>query len=197
MKPIYAVIKLRRFWRETAGTAAVETVIMVPLLFMGLVFSYEFFGLMRQQSLQEKASYTVSDMLSRETAIVDDVYIDNAKRLLDLLTNNPEASQLRISVLRYHRNEAQNIDEFELRWTEVRGEGEMLALSPEDVRTAFDVIPQTLPGQDLIMVESQSMYRPVVSATGVLANGRNVTTRVFMPLRFAPQLCFVGVCAPA
>jgi len=196
MTPDRIVKALRRFWSANTGTVAVETVIMVPLLITGLVFSHEFFGYMRLQSLQDKASYTVADTLARETTVVDDAYIDNAKALFDMLTDNAATSQMRISVVRYHFNESANIDEYELRWTELRGAGDMTPLSEADVRSAHDMIPQTHPGQDLIMVETRSIYTPVVSATNGLIDGRPVTTRVFMPLRFAPQLCFTGVCEP-
>ena len=197
MRPDRILTALRRFWTGNAGTVAVETVIMIPLLFTGLMFAHEFYGYMRLQSVQEKASYTVADMLARETTVVDDTYIDNTKELFDMLTNNADTSQVRISVLRYHFNESENIDEYELRWTELRGEGDMTELAEADVRTAHeehDTFPDTLAGQDLIMVETRSIYTPVISVTDGLMDGKAVTTRTFMPVRFAPQLCFTGVC---
>ena len=45
---------LRRFWKQECGTAAMETVVMFPFLFMGLTFSYEYFDMFRYQSVREK-----------------------------------------------------------------------------------------------------------------------------------------------
>ena len=199
MKLTHAFAALRRYLTEDRGVIALETVVITPLLFLGLLFSYEYYGMIRQQSLQDKATYTVADMLSRETTVVDDTYIDNTKRLFDMLTKDVETSQLRVSVVRYHRNESENIDEFELRWTALRGDGSLTELDEPAIGEMHGekVFPDTLAGQDLIMVETRTVYRPQVSATGGLSDETPVSTRFFMPLRFAPQLCFEGVCEPA
>ena len=130
----------RRLRRDEHGTVAVETVLIAPLLILGLFFSYEAYGLFRQQSLREKATYTVADILSRETAIVDDTYIDNVKRVFDMMSGTAD-SQLRISVVRYRNDPSQGIDEFDLRWSEVRGTGTMTALTDSVVRNAHDTFP--------------------------------------------------------
>ncbi len=47
-------------------------------------------------------------------------------------------------------------------------------------------------GQEIILVETLSEYDPVVT-TGLSA-GTEIKTRMFVPLRFAAQLCYEGVC---
>lgn len=186
---------LRRFWKQESGTAAMETVVMFPFLFMGLTFSYEYFDMFRYQSVREKATYTVADMLSRETSVVTDTYIDNVKVLFDTMTNDTGNSQVRVTVVRYHLDPANSIDEFELRWSEVRGAGALDALSAADVRNAHATLPQMINGQEIILVETLSKFEPAFS-TG-FTDGTNITTRMFVPLRFAAQLCFEGVCTAA
>jgi len=190
-----ALKMLRRFWKQECGTAAMETVVMFPFLFMGLTFSYEYFDMFRYQSVREKATYTVADMLSRETAVVNEAYIDNVKVLFDIMTNDTGSNQVRVTVVRYHLDTANNIDEFELRWSEVRGSGDLNPLSADDVRNAHATLPQMLDGQEIILVETSSQYDPVFS-TG-FTDGTNIKTRMFVPLRFAAQLCFEGVCTAA
>ncbi|MGR3463052.1 MAG: TadE/TadG family type IV pilus assembly protein [Roseovarius sp.] len=183
----------RRLRRDERGTVAVETVLIAPLLILGLFFSYEAYGLVRQQSLREKATYTVADILSRETAIVDDTYIDNVKRVFDMMSGTAD-SQLRISVVRYRNDPSQGIDEFDLRWSEVRGTGPMTALTDTAVRSAHDTFPIMEDGEEIIYVESRGTFTSPVS-TGYFDESL-LTTRMFVIPRFAPQICFTGVCVP-
>ncbi|WP_297769657.1 pilus assembly protein [uncultured Roseovarius sp.] len=165
---------------------------MFPFLFMGLAFSYEYYDMFRYQSVREKATYTVADMLSRETQVVDAAYMDNVKELFDVITNDSGVNQVRVTVVRYRLDEGQNVDEFELRWSEVRGTGALVPLTSSDVQNAHDSLPQMVDGQDIILVDTLSSYDPKVSAG--LAGGTEITTRMFVPLRFAAQLCYDGVC---
>jgi hypothetical protein len=185
---------LRRLHRDERGTVAVETVLIAPLLILGLFLSYEAYGLLRQQSLREKATYTVADILSRETAVVTDTYIDNVKRVFDMMSGNSNA-QLRISVVRYRRSVSQGIDEFDLRWSEVRGAGTMQPLRDADVRKADATFPRMTDGEEIIFVESRGPYVSPVS-TGHF-DATTLRTQMFVIPRFAPQICFTGVCVPA
>jgi len=184
---------LRRLRRDEHGTVAVETVMIVPLLILGLFFSYEAYGLLRQQSLRDKATYTVADILSRETAVVTDTYVDNLKRVFDMMSGNSDG-QLRVSVIRYRNDPAQGIDEFDLRWSEVRGTGTMNALTDAEVRDAHDTFPIMEDGEEIIYVESRGSFTTPVS-TGAF-NESLLSTRMFVIPRFAPQVCFTGVCVP-
>ena len=185
--------RLRGLRRDEHGTVAVETVIIAPLLILGLFFSYEAYGLFRQQSLREKATYTVADILSRETAVVTDTYIDNVKRVFDMMSGTT-GSQLRVSVVRYRNDPSQGIDQFDLRWSEVRGSGPMTALTDMEVRDAHDIFPIMEDGEEIIFVESGGTFTSPVS-TGYI-NAEPLATRMFMIPRFAPQVCFTGVCVP-
>lgn len=185
---------LRRFRKSEQGTVTLETVIMLPFLFGLLIFGYQFFDMFHFKSVREKATYTIADMLSRETSIVDATYIDNTKVLFDTITGDNGNNQIRTSVVRFHDRDAPEVDEIELRWSEVRGTGDLQGLSPDDVRTAFDVFPTMTDGQDLIMVETRSIYD--ANLPFGVAKDTPITTNMFMTLRFASQLCFTGVCTP-
>ncbi|MDZ7709340.1 MAG: TadE/TadG family type IV pilus assembly protein [Roseovarius sp.] len=183
----------RRLRRDERGTVAVETVIIAPLLILGLFFSYEAYGMLRQQSLREKATYTAADILSRETAIVTDTYIDNVKRVFDMMAGTDD-TQVRISVVRYRNDPDQGIDEFDLRWSEVRGSGPLDPLTDAGVRSAHDIFPIMDDGEEIIYVESRGRFASPVT-TGVFPDIL-LETRMFMIPRFAPQVCFTGVCVP-
>jgi len=185
------VRRLRRLRDEESGVVAVETMMVTPMLIVGLFMSYEFFDLYQQQSLREKATYTVADALSRETAIVDDTYIDNLKTTFDMMVRARGETQLRVSVVRFH---AAAGGSHELRWSEVRGTGPMQALTQPDLATASEVFPMMINGQDMILVESEGVHVPTLARA--IIPDQQLDTRMFMTLRFASQLCFEGVCTP-
>lgn len=185
---------LRRLRRDEHGTVAIETVLIAPLLMLGLFFSYEAYGLFRQQSLREKATYTVADILSRETAIVTDTYIDNVKQVFDMMSGTAN-SQLRISVVRYRNSPSQGIDQFDLRWSEVRGAGPLSPLTDAAVRNAHATFPIMDDGEEIIFVESRGTFVSPVS-TGYFDENM-LSTRMFVIPRFAPQVCFTGICVPS
>jgi len=185
---------LRRLRRDEHGTVAIETVLIAPLLILGLFLSYEAYGLLRQQSLREKATYTVADILSRETAIVTDTYIDNVKSVFDMMSGTAN-SQLRISVVRYRHSPGQGIDEFDLRWSEVRGTGPLSPLTDAEVRQAHATFPVMDNGEEIIFVESRGTFVSPIS-TGYFDENM-LSTQMFVIPRFAPQVCFTGVCVPS
>ncbi len=125
--------------------------------------------------------------------MVTDPYIDNVKRVFDMMAGTDDA-QLRISVVRYHNDPSQGIDEFDLRWSEVRGSGPLPALTDDMVRDAHDTFPIMEDGEDLIYVESRGTFASPVT-TGYF-NENLLETRMFVIPRFAPQICFTGICVP-
>lgn len=183
---------LRRFWTKESGAASIEAVMMFPFLLVALTFSYEFYDQFRYKSVREKATYTVADMLSREMTVIDDNYMDNVKTLFDMMTNDDGVNQLRVSVVRYRNDPSKNIDEFVLRWSEVRGQGPLIPLSASDISQAHDTLPEMVDGQELILVDTTSRYDPTVSAN--MTGDTVIKTRMFLPLRFASQLCYDGLC---
>ncbi len=177
---------IRRFCGERDGSVMVETVICLPLLLWALVATYEFFEVFRYRSVREKATYTVADMLSRETTHVNETYMDNALRLFDGISGDDGINQIRVSVLRF----VSASNEYEVRWSKVRGPGEFTELVDDDVRTAHDTLPRLGGGEELILVEAASEYKPAFKVG--LGTSVPVETRIFTKIRFLPQLCFDG-----
>ena len=61
---------LKNFRHDTRGVVSVEMVLILPLLFWSFAAVATFFDAYRTRSLAEKAAFTISDMLSRETNAV-------------------------------------------------------------------------------------------------------------------------------
>ena len=118
----------KNFWNDTRGVISVEIALILPLLIWTFAAIATFFDAYRSRSIAEKAAYTVSDMLSRETNAITDTYIDNTLTFFDALADSQTGSSLRVSVISW--NSAMN--SYEIDWSEARGAG-FLALDNDDV----------------------------------------------------------------
>lgn len=185
MKKSFLHRVIRRFCGERDGSVMVETVICMPLLIWGLVATYEFFEVFRYRSVREKATYTIADMLSRETSSINDTYMDNTLRLFNGISGDDGVNQIRVSVVQYDAD----TDEFSVWWSRVRGTGELAQLQNDDVKTSHAILPIMNDGEQVILVESESDYLPAFNVG--LGDEVPVTTRLFTKIRFSGQLCWV------
>lgn len=174
------------FAQREDGSIMVEVVMTLPILLLALAATYEFFEVHRFQSARDKASYTISDMLSRELAPVDDDYITNAKTVFDEITNDATSNQLRVSIIKYDLD----TDEYSIVWSEVRGSGDLMALTSADVANDHERLPTMADGEEVILVESRSTYDPLFKVG--LNDNLKIGSRVVTSPRFAPQIVWEG-----
>lgn len=169
---------IARFWKDEKATVAVEAVVMVPMMFWGYVASFTFFDAYRQTSINVKAAYTISDMISRETQAINPAHMNGAHQLLELLTRSSEVSRLRVTVVRWD-NVAKK---YKLDWSKTKG-----AVTPLTA-TAVENMGQKLPvmvlDERVIVVETWSKYEPPFK---VGLNTQDLYNYVFVRPRFAPQ----------
>ncbi|QYX58147.1 pilus assembly protein [Roseovarius sp. SCSIO 43702] len=174
--------RLRAFSRDQSGTVTVEAVLTLPILFLVIGVTYEFFEVHRYKSARDKASYTIADMISREMAPVDDNYIDNTKTLFDTIVNDNAPTQLRVSIIKFDEDS----DKYSIVWSEVRGTGNMTALKTEDVASDHASLPGMADGEELILVEWGADYQPMFDVG--FDGGFEVASGIFTSPRFAPQI---------
>ncbi|PYC46793.1 hypothetical protein DI396_13880 [Litorivita pollutaquae] len=177
--PVAAIsAQLRRFKNETRASVAVETAMILPILFWAFMASYGFFDAYRQRSVAEKAAFTIADMLSRETLNINNIYLNNTHELLGFLTrtNNP---QLRVSVVRWDESD----DTYKVIWSEGRGGRGGLAEGP--IADWDDRLPNMPDTDRLIVVETGVHFKPVFK---IGIDEHDMESFVFSRPRFAPQL---------
>ncbi len=189
MKMLWTRLKfhLLGFRKATDGILTVEMIITLPFLFWMIATSIELYEVHRYKAARVKATYTVADMLSREMLPVNASYINGAKELFDNQTQDLGDNQVRMSVVTYMAA----TDTYEVRWSEVRGAGPMPRLTNAEVANAHDELPILQGGEELIIVESTSVYNTVFDYPG-LNWDYTVNTRIFTGIRFVPQLCWEG-----
>ncbi len=172
---------LRRFRDGTRGTVAIEAVLLLPILMWVYLAMFSYFDMLRQQSLNEKASNTIADMLSRETDYINDDYVDNAFTLYKSMIRSDSSSKLRVSVLKWN----QSGQKFTVDWSE--GRGGKSALGNGDVSGWDTKLPLMPSGERIILVETWTHYQ-IPFEIGM--EDFNMNTFTFVRPRFAPQLPF-------
>jgi hypothetical protein len=191
-----------RFFRDTKGDASLEAIIILPALIVIFAISWLYFDVMRQQAINQKANYTIGDIISRETEILDEAYIDNARNLLfHLAQAQGDDVDLRISVVQYNGNGNGEVNgcngdgtcaghgdgAYDLVWSSARGDWS--ALSDGSLDTYLPLLPILAIGDQTIIVETRDWYQPLVH----LANdGFDIATYSFTRPRFASQVIFEG-----
>ncbi|MCR8548139.1 hypothetical protein M4578_09880, partial [Salipiger sp. P9] len=179
---------LRRFSSDTEGYVSVEVMIMLPVLFLLFGASWVYFDVFRQQAINQKANYTIGDMISRETDPIDGIYIDNTFKLLGMLTKNPVeideltgtySADMRITVVRYNGKN----DKYQVVWSVARGDLEPLANNV--MRNYIDRLPVMVDNAQVVLVETAEDYNPIFS---VGLDAFQIQTYSFTHPRYAPQV---------
>lgn len=182
-----ALARLRHFLSDTRGYASVEAIIVLPALLWLFGVGWVYFDVFRQQSVNQKANYTIGDMFSRMTDPVNDAYIDSSYSLLRLLTKAQSTeTDLRISVVEYTGTS----ETWAVSWSESRG-----AIPPltDAVLPEFENrLPVVNDASQLILVETWDDYEP---AFDVGLGAFQIKTYSFTQPRFAPQIVWATAIA--
>lgn len=173
---------LSRFCAETHGSTSIEFVIMMPMLFLSFMCAYVFFDGYRQSAVNLKAAYTISDLISRETNVVNDSYIDAMYSLMRELTRTPSPIRIRISVVRWDEADAR----YYLDWSEARG-ADFDALTDDDLLGMDDKLPTMPDNERVILVETSNTFVPLYN---IGMENIDLNNFVFTRPRFAPQVVF-------
>ncbi len=153
--------RLRRFRRDDEGSVIVESVIMLPLLFSAILATFVFFDAFRNQSINVKASYTLSDALSREDNLITNTYMINLWRVHRFLTNSPSLTKLRVTAVQYIADENDpTIGEYHVVWSRNKGGAGDMNNSQLQGMVGDDKIPVMPDGEVLIIVQTWVDYEP-------------------------------------
>ena len=175
--------RLRRFARQFAkdgsGSVAVEAVLILPFLLWAFLASFVYYDAFRQSSINLKAAYTIGDMLSRETAAVNDAYVNSLQSLFAFLAKDGSDPAVRVSVARWDEDD----NRYELDWSE--GRADRPPLSEENINAMRDRLPNLPDNERVILVETWSTYKPTFN---VGLKEDLLYNLVFTSPRFAPQL---------
>lgn len=183
---------IKNFARNTNGTVAIEVVVILPILLWAIAAMAIFFDVFRTKSTAEKAAFTISDLLSRETNAITPTFVTNTRVLFDDIVGlttpadgeveAADDSSMRISVIKWDEDTLA----YELQWSEVRGAA-FLGYEEADMTDLADSLPTMADQDTVILVETHFTYSPNLN---VGLGDRDIETFVFTRPRYAPQLVF-------
>lgn len=188
-----------RFGRDEGASLSVEAALITPLLFWAFLATYTFFDVYRVKNLSLKANYAISDLLSRETNVIDMGYITGTRNLFRYLTKAQDATAwLRVTVVTCTDGCAVSPGATDqgrtlaIDWS--RATDNHPELTADDISGAFnDVIPLIAAEERVIVVETTMDFDPAFSST-LTGIGDQIFHDVVMTRpRFAGKLCFSGV----
>ncbi|WP_145953434.1 TadE/TadG family type IV pilus assembly protein [Oceaniglobus indicus] len=171
---------LRRFRKDTDGSYSIETAMIVPLLLWGMLATYTFVDSYRIQALNLRATYTISDLLTRQWNPVDGKFITGAGKFYEFLTNDSHDTALRVTVVYWDEPSKSH----KLVWSQARGDGPS-AIRQSDLGAMADTIPTLANADSAIIVDTWMTYEPPFNVGIPTTQFRN---RVVTSPRFVPQL---------
>ena len=154
------VIKaLRRFRRDTSGAVSAETVIVLPLLAWALMASFVYWDVFRTRNVHMKATYAVTDMLTREMTAVNTAYINGMNSVYRYMMQTDEPTWIRVTSIRYTEND----DTYRVLWSRSTNNTRSPPMTNAMLANLRARIPNMANDDTAVIVETWREYTPVAN----------------------------------
>ena len=176
---------IRTAVRDERGSFSVEAILMFPLLVWAFMAMFVFFEGLRESNINLKAAYTVSDLLSRETDLIDQTYLDGMNNVYAWMSRSRNPVQMRVTVVRYDETADRHVNV----WSRgVNGKPDLTQEGVTEYLTPH--VPIMADASTAIVVETWATYDPImdIGLTDTVIHNVVVTSP-----RFTEQLMFAGV----
>lgn len=184
MKPIRKL--LRHFLRDEGATVMAEAVLVLPFMLWSYLGLYVYWDSFRVLNKVQKASYTISDMISREMVTINDTYIVGMDTLMEALIDRDQNVSLRVSSVTW----SQARSRFEIHWSRSTDAIGLPPLTTATLQDLKDNIPEMSDGDYVVIVETSVGYTP---AFDVGMDPTNLRQFIVTRPRFVPKVCLSGV----
>jgi hypothetical protein len=104
---------MRRFAQNERGSVVAETVIVLPVLLWSYLALFVYWDSFRSLNTVQKASYTISDIISREMVVFPASRINGLKNVMEFLLDSDQDVKLRVTSITYDETDAR----FEVLWS--------------------------------------------------------------------------------
>nr|WP_319246980.1 hypothetical protein [uncultured Celeribacter sp.] len=145
------------FHRHQDGSASIEAILMLPMLLFTLLFFLTVFDGFSAKTRANRANYTVSDYLARQTETVDPDFLDGLAAMFRFLSDDAAVS-LRTSAVQY-TVDWQGNGSYKLSWSYATGD--MEALTAQTLPDVTERLPIMVNGEEILLVETLRPWRPV------------------------------------
>ncbi|MDO9526285.1 MAG: hypothetical protein Q7J57_12260 [Gemmobacter sp.] len=147
---------LRRFRDDDRGFLSVEAVFVLPLLIWVFLAMFVYWDAFRSQNTHIKASYTISDMLSREQTAVTPTMINGLHGIFRFVSNTNENTWIRITHIQY----VEGTDRHNVVWRYTTRSSSAPNLSNATIGEMRPQIPIMYDGDTALIVETWRNFRP-------------------------------------
>ncbi|MGC3936436.1 TadE/TadG family type IV pilus assembly protein [Roseobacter sp. EG26] len=182
--------RVAQFTGNESGAVTMEFLIICPFLFWGYMAMLTYYDAFRQNTVNQKAAFTIADLISRQ-ATVNGAFLDGAHTVFDTLVRSNTPTALRVTSVTYNDDdpEDETLGTYSVLWSEPRGDfGE---LTTDDVENWHDVLPVMYDGATVVVVETWAGFRP---AFKIGMSERTLHNFTFTRPRYSPQVCFEDSC---
>ena len=146
---------------------------------------YVYWDAFRMINSVQKASYTISDMVSREMLPIDTNYINGLRDSMDYLVREDTSVKMRLTSITY----SQINSRFEVHWS--RSPGNVVPqLTTATLQAMISKIPTMADGDYVVLVESWVTYTPLFD---VGLDNTEMSQFVVTRPRFVPKICLTGM----
>lgn len=143
--------------RSDAGSVAVESVIIMPALAAMYCASFVWFDAFRDKTNAMKATYAISDIISRQETI-DELYLEGLHDTMIFLSNSAAEPKMRVSLISYDAD-ASSDNKYKLEWSWTTHDKPKLTQANLDSDTSW--IPVMGDDETVVVTESFTFYQPI------------------------------------
>lgn len=143
----------KHYLRDTSAAVSFETVIIFPILLWAWVGTFAFFDAYRVYNTSIKATFTVADLISRQTSTVYGYDIEGMARMLDSMIRDTNGVEMRVTQILRDTEGNYRVD-----WS--HGTGTQAELFTASLDALNGRLPDMANGERVVLVESFVDYEP-------------------------------------
>lgn len=182
---------LRRFVRNESGLASAEMIIVMPVYLFCILGTFTFWDAFDVANRQQKAAYSVSDLVTRKQDQVTEAYVGGLFDTMQYMMGPALPVRTRITSLFYNGTD----DRYQVIWSRSSYTG-VPPLTTDTLSTIQSHLPLMFDGDALVVVETRVEFTPILGAVTLaldaLDSGTMENVIVTRP-RFLPKVCMEGV----
>jgi Flp pilus assembly protein TadG len=174
---------LRRFARREDGYMVVDTVMALPFLCWAFVALYSYWDGYRAVTQAQKATYAISDLISREQRPVNAAYINGMRLTMDQILPGNMTTELRVTSIVW----SQANNRYQVQWSATSGTPTPL-LTTSTLASLASKIPRMYDGDTAVIVETWVDYEATFVLGGV--DDTRMAQFVVTRPRFSPRIVY-------
>lgn len=172
----YALSRLRHFLRDSRGSVSAEAVLVLPIVLWAYLATFQYYDAFGTIARNMKATYTLADLISRQTQTVTPAYINGLTNLYSYLNHNPPGVWTRVTTVGWDPNAGAS-GQYYVQWSYATNSNP--ALTDTTLQSYIGRLPTITGGDTLIVVETHMTYVPSFDIVGMQTQTYNqlVVTR--------------------